>query len=97
MQAFFVDIPGPWHIASGTIRLGNTLIRMSVNFAGRDRPVPNEMCKGVPLPRAEAAAREMESQLSLSQEAKNFFKCLRRKTSNRAQCGSCGLEQISLV
>jgi hypothetical protein len=61
MQAFFVDIPGPWHIASGTIRLGNTLICMSVNFAGRDRPAANEMCKGVPLPRAEAAPCVMES------------------------------------
>ncbi len=73
MQAFFVDTPGPLHIASGTIRGEKTLICRSVHSAGRDRPAPNEMCKGVPLPCAEAAAREMESQLSLSQEAKNFF------------------------
>src|SRR5713226_9244663 len=97
MQVLFVDTPGLRHIAFGTIRGGKTLVCMSVNSVGRDRPTPNEMCKGVPLPRAEAAPCVMESQLSLSQEAKNFFECLRRKTSNRAQCGLCGLERISLA
>ena len=72
MQAFFVDTPGPLHIASGTIRGEKTLICRSVHSAGRDRPAPNEMCKGVPLPRAQAAPCVMESQLSSSQEVMNF-------------------------